>query len=146
MDKTEQIVKGIKELEERFLDKDIDTGDPGDDADTGPLGTGEYNEFEAHTTLMANSAQNCMIIIEQMLRGHKNELKNMFGEEGEEILKDAQEVLGALSDLFDGESDEDEPEDEMEKDDEDEEEEPEDSKEPEKKKEEEPKEAEKEEK
>lgn len=133
MDKTEQIVKGIKELEERFLDKDVDTGDPGDDADTGPLGSGEYNEFEAFTTLVSNSAQNCMVSIEQMLRGHKNELKTMFGDDAEDILKQAQEVLGALADLFeDGEIEDEESEDEPE-DEEEEDEKPEEKQEPEKK-------------
>jgi cell division ATPase FtsA len=121
MDKTKQIVMSVKELEERFLDKDVDTGDPADDSDTGPLGDGDYNEFEAFTTVVSNSAQNCMIAIEQMLRGHKLELKELFGDEAEDILKQAQDALGAISDLFDGEEDS-EGEDEEESEDEDEEE------------------------
>jgi hypothetical protein len=98
----EQIISGVKELEERFLEKEVDTGDPADDVDTGPIGDGEFNEFDAFTNLAGSSAVSCMIAIESILRGgHKERLSKMFGEDAESLLRQTQECLQGIADLFD---------------------------------------------
>jgi hypothetical protein len=131
---TEELVKQAKDLEERFLDADVETGDPDvDEPEASEEEAQEYDEVEAMSTMAANAVQSCMIAIEQLMRrGHEDKLKEMFGEDAKAVLKKAQECLGMVEDLLAGEpieDDEEESEDDEESED----------KEPKEKKEKEPK-------
>lgn len=110
MENVEQIVQSVKDLEERFLEKDDKTGDPSvDGGDTGEVGTSEdrYDEVEALMSLTQNSAISCMIAIEQMFRrGHKDKVASLFGEGAEDILRNAQKCLHDLAEMLEGSEEE----------------------------------------
>jgi len=107
MNSIEQIVQSVKELEERFLEKGEETGDPAvDGGDTGEVGTSQdrYDEVEALMSVAQNSALSCMVAIEQMFRrGHKDKIASMFGADAEGLLKQTQECLHGIAEMFSGE-------------------------------------------
>jgi hypothetical protein len=100
MPNIEQIVKSVKDLQERFLEAEVDTGDPADDVDTGPLGDGQVDELDAFVAVAQNSAISCLVAIDQMVRFHKMELTKWFGDEAEAVLSDAKEALQSIADLL----------------------------------------------
>ena len=116
MNSVEQIVKSVKDLEERFLEAEVDTGDPADDVDTGPLADGRMSELDAFMAIAQNSAVSCMVSIEQMLATHKAELQRMFGDDAESLLNQTKECLQGISELFamDEEEEEEDAEEESE--------------------------------
>lgn len=129
---SEQIVTQVKDLEERFLAKDVDSGNPAAEGDGSEVDSpdDQYDEVEALMSLTENSATSCMIAIEQLLRrGHKEKLKEMFGDEAEDLLKKTQENLSGIVALFEHEDEEEDEEEE--EDSEDSEKEPEEKEEPE---------------
>lgn len=100
----------IRELEERFLEKDVETGIFGvDNPDVETMEQGEFSEADALVGIVQNSAESAYLGIEQLLK-HKGKATELFGEQGEEVLKDAKECLQALLAVFSGE----EPEEELE--------------------------------
>lgn len=137
MNKIDAIIKQAKELEERFLPAETETGLPEEPETIDP----KEDQIEGLIGIVTNSVESAQYAINHLLRGNKQALNAMFGEDAEAILGEANAVLEELLSFFGEESEEEEKEETEEEESEESEEET--KKEPEEK-EEEPKEDEKE--